>query len=119
MLCLILFLWIDSYSRGRDFEKDSETGSERNQKTDFEGDYNPDSELFEDTLPRVWEVLGSECLRTGRKEKNFKSGYESIHKKVNFRLIWRKEISTTGRGISEKARKILTQIIFLSWIYLY
>lgn len=45
-------------------------------------DYNPDSELFEDTLPRVWEVLGSECLRTGRKEKNFKSGYESIHKKV-------------------------------------
>ena len=44
--------------------------------------YNPDSELFGDTLPRVWEVLGSECLRTGRKKKNFKSGYESIHKKI-------------------------------------
>ena len=54
----------------------------RIKKTDFEGDYNPDSDLFEDTLPRVWEILGSECLRTGRKEKNFKSGYESIHKKV-------------------------------------
>lgn len=44
-------------------------------------------ELFEDTLPQVWEVLGSEYLRRGKREKNFKSGYESIHKKVNFRLI--------------------------------
>lgn len=44
--------------------------------------YNPDSELFEDTLPQVWEVLGSEYLRRGKREKNFKSGYESIHKKV-------------------------------------
>lgn len=45
-------------------------------------EYNPDSDLFEDTSPRVWEVLGSECLRKGKREKNFKSGYESIHKKL-------------------------------------
>lgn len=45
-------------------------------------DYNPDSDLFGDISPRVWEVLGSEYLRKGKGEKNLKSGYESIHKKV-------------------------------------